>query len=110
MSDTLPVLTSANGSLPSRFAVVTPSQFRDDEPVGTFRDGPECNAEAVPAVDRHDGERQFRQLVLGELLPGLIVNFVGNMVFGNQGHRLGPRQGRPFPVGIKSASRQASSR
>ena len=38
----------------------TSSQLRAGGSAGTFRGGPESDAKAVPTVDRHDGQRQFR--------------------------------------------------
>ena len=48
------------------------------------RYGPKGNAKAIPAVDRHDGERQLDQFIVGELLSSLVINVVGDMLFGNR--------------------------
>ena len=36
--------------------------------------GAESDAETVPSIDRHHGERQLRQFVVGELLPRLFAH------------------------------------
>ena len=38
------------------------------------RYGPKGNAKAIPPIDRHNGERQLDQLIVGELLSSLFVN------------------------------------
>ena len=55
-------------------------------------DSTESDGKAVPPVDGHDRKRELRQLVIREMLPSLLVDFVRHMRFGNQSYCLGPCQ------------------
>src|ERR1044072_1870290 len=70
----------------------------------------EGDAEAVPAIDGHDRESEFRELFFGEFFPGQLEDFVRDVVLAHLRHRLGPGQGGPFALGVErrlSPGRQA---
>src|SRR5919199_1981147 len=53
-----------------------------------------ADGEAIPAIDRHDGEGQVGELRLAEVLAGLRIHVVGHVSVRDEGHGLGPGEGR----------------
>jgi hypothetical protein len=61
----------------------------------------ERDVEAVPAVDRHDGQRELGQLGLAELLPRRCVRGIGYLLMLQSGHRLSPCQRRALAIAVE---------
>src|SRR5581483_5774578 len=60
----------------------------------------ERDRKPVPRVDGSDQNGQVCGLRLGEVLPEFLIGSVGRMRFGDQRHRLGPRERRTFAIGV----------
>src|SRR6185437_14179053 len=54
------------------------------------RHGPEADAEAVPAIDGDDGQRQADQFILAELLLRALEDIVRNVGFADERDGFGP--------------------
>src|SRR5947209_467002 len=67
--------------------------------IGT-RFGAQANGEAIPAVNRNQGEGQIRQFGLIEMLAYLLVQLIWNMVLGNKCDSFRPRQGCALPFRV----------
>mmetsp|Transcript_26216 Transcript_26216/g.61869 ORF Transcript_26216/g.61869 Transcript_26216/m.61869 type:complete len:128 (-) Transcript_26216:488-871(-) len=55
-----------------------------------------ADAEAVPGIDRRDGQAQVHQFGIAELAARELVVRIAGMACGDQGQRLGPRERRLF--------------
>jgi len=63
---------------------------------------PEGDTQTIPPVYRDDDSNgEVHQLPFAEPLRGIFVDVIGNVIFGNQRHRLGPNQIRSFSTCIK---------
>ena len=58
--------------------------------VGT-RLGPEADCEAVPAIDRDDGEGQICQFTVRELRVRFLIHVIRRMCLADPRQRFGPR-------------------
>ena len=59
-------------------------------------DGAHGDGKAVPRIDRGDGIGQVDELVFGEFLACLLVEFIGRVVLRNEGQGFSPGQGSAF--------------
>src|SRR6266700_2539610 len=55
--------------------------------------GAETNSKAVPAIDRHDSQRQINQLLLAKVLAYLFVDSIWHVPLADQCEFFGPEQG-----------------
>ena len=65
-----------------------------------FRNRAEAGRQAVPSVDRNNGQRQVDQFFVGKMLAHFLVRLVRHVINGNQGHCLRPCQGCPLTFGV----------
>src|SRR5882724_12601124 len=63
---------------------------------GIRRDGAHGDGKAVPRIDSGDSIGQVDELVFGEFLARLLVEFVGRVVLENEGQGFSPGQGGAF--------------
>ena len=61
----------------------------------------ESDVQPVPAVDRHDGQRQVHQFLFAELRPRLLVHFIGDVPLCDERHGLGPRKRRSLALRVE---------
>ena len=80
-----------------------PWHYRRDRPGLLFRHRAEADRQPVPAIDRHGGQRQVHQLLVGKLLARLLVDFVRNVVNRDERYGLRPGQRCSFAFGKEGA-------
>ena len=67
--------------------------------------GSRGDVEPVPAIDRHDGQRQVRQFVFRKLCPHTLVNVIRGVSLGNKRQRFGPLQRGALEKALSLAER-----
>jgi len=66
----------------------------------TAGDGPKRDRDTVPAVDGHYCRRQRAEFGFAELLPDSLVDFVGDLIAGDERDCFGPFERGTFAVGV----------
>lgn len=64
----------------------------------SFRHSAEADRQAIPAINRNNGQSQVDQFFIAEVPASLFIDIVGYVVNGNKRHGFRPRQRCPFAL------------